>query len=115
MLARDFETRADGERVADVDCDQSVCAGAAGGGDGGGDFGVFGRTGAIGEAGADGVTGGDVGGGADAARRPSLLLVGHEPHMSSFLGYLLGTPESRDFKKGAMVRVDLFDWRARGC
>ncbi len=41
---------------------------------------------------------------------PSLLLVGHEPHMSSFLGFLLGTPELRvDFKKGAMVRVDLFE------
>jgi phosphohistidine phosphatase SixA len=41
---------------------------------------------------------------------PSLLLVGHEPHMSGFLGFLLGTPELRvDFKKGAMVRVDLFE------
>ena len=44
-------------------------------------------------------------------REPSLLLVGHEPHMSSFTGYLLGTPELRvDFKKGAMVRIDLLDF-----
>jgi phosphohistidine phosphatase len=41
---------------------------------------------------------------------PSLLLVGHEPHMSGFTGFLLGTPELRvDFKKGAMVRIDLMD------
>lgn len=39
---------------------------------------------------------------------PSVLLVGHEPHMSSFAAFLLGTPELRvDFKKGAMVRIDL--------
>jgi phosphohistidine phosphatase len=43
-------------------------------------------------------------------REQSLLLVGHEPHMSSFTGFLLGTPELRvDFKKGAMVRIDLLD------
>lgn len=43
-------------------------------------------------------------------REPSLLLVGHEPHMSSFTAFLLGTPELRiDFKKGAMVRIDLLD------
>src|SRR6186713_865239 len=43
-------------------------------------------------------------------RQPSLLLVGHEPHMSSFTGFLLGTPELRmDFKKGAMVRIDLLE------
>ncbi|MFN0104507.1 MAG: phosphohistidine phosphatase SixA [Bryobacteraceae bacterium] len=41
---------------------------------------------------------------------PSLLLVGHEPHMSSFTGFLLGAAELRvDFKKGAMVRIDLPD------
>lgn len=43
-------------------------------------------------------------------REPSLLFVGHEPHMSSFTAYLLGTPELRvDFKKGAMVRIDLLE------
>ncbi|MBI2684903.1 MAG: phosphohistidine phosphatase SixA [Acidobacteria bacterium] len=42
---------------------------------------------------------------------PSLLLVGHEPHMGSFTGHLLATPELRvDFKKGAMVRIDLMDF-----
>jgi len=40
----------------------------------------------------------------------SVLLVGHEPHMSSFMGFLLRTPELRvDFKKGAMVRIDMPD------
>jgi phosphohistidine phosphatase len=44
----------------------------------------------------------------------SVLLVGHEPHMSSFTGFLLGTPELRvDFKKGAMVRVDMFEMGVR--
>lgn len=39
---------------------------------------------------------------------PSLLLVGHEPHMGSMTGYLLSVPALRvDFKKGAMVRIDL--------
>lgn len=38
----------------------------------------------------------------------SVLLVGHEPHMGMMTGFLLGTPELRvDFKKGAMVRIDL--------
>ncbi|HEU0121576.1 MAG TPA: phosphohistidine phosphatase SixA [Bryobacteraceae bacterium] len=38
----------------------------------------------------------------------SVLFVGHEPHMSAFTAYLLGAPELRvDFKKGAMVRIDL--------
>ena len=47
-------------------------------------------------------------------REPSLLLVGHEPHMSSFTGFLLGAPELRvDFKKGAMVRIDLLDMGAQ--
>jgi phosphohistidine phosphatase len=44
----------------------------------------------------------------------SVLLVGHEPHMSSFTGFLLGTPELRvDFKKGAMVRVDMMEFGVR--
>lgn len=39
---------------------------------------------------------------------PSLLLVGHEPAMGQLAAYLLGTPELRiDFKKGAMVRIDV--------
>lgn len=39
---------------------------------------------------------------------PSLLLVGHEPAMGQMTGYLLGVPELQiDFKKGAMVRVDV--------
>lgn len=38
----------------------------------------------------------------------SILLASHEPLMSSLLAYLLGTPQLRvDFKKGALVRVDL--------
>lgn len=41
---------------------------------------------------------------------PSVLLVGHEPHMGLFTGFLLGTPELRiDFKKGAIVRIDIPD------
>lgn len=44
----------------------------------------------------------------------SVLLVGHEPHMSSLTGFLLGAPELRvDFKKGAMVRIDLLDFGAQ--
>ena len=43
-------------------------------------------------------------------REPSILLVGHEPHMSSFTGFLLGAPELRvDFNKGSMVRIELLD------
>jgi phosphohistidine phosphatase len=39
---------------------------------------------------------------------PSLLLVGHEPAMGQLTGFLLAVPElSVDFKKGAMVRVDV--------
>ena len=50
-------------------------------------------------------------------QEPSILLVGHEPHMGSFTGYLLGAPELRvDFKKGAMVRIDVMELgvQARG-
>ena len=44
----------------------------------------------------------------------ALLLVGHEPHMGQMLGYLLGAPELRvDFKKGAMVRVDVLEFGVR--
>jgi phosphohistidine phosphatase len=39
---------------------------------------------------------------------PALLLVGHEPAMGLLSGYLLATPELKiDFKKGAMVRIDV--------
>ena len=42
-----------------------------------------------------------------------LFLVGHEPHMSSMTALLLGTPELRvDFKKGAMVQVDVMEFSA---
>ncbi|MBM3782995.1 MAG: phosphohistidine phosphatase SixA [Acidobacteria bacterium] len=45
---------------------------------------------------------------------PNLLLVGHEPHMSGMTGFLLGTPElAVDFKKGALVRIDVFEFGAR--
>ncbi|MBM3764432.1 MAG: phosphohistidine phosphatase SixA [Acidobacteria bacterium] len=45
---------------------------------------------------------------------PSLLLVGHEPHMSGMMAYLLSAPElAVDFKKGALVRVDVFEFGAR--
>ena len=47
-------------------------------------------------------------------REPSILLVGHEPHMSSFMGFLLGTGELRvDFKKGAMARIELLELGAQ--
>ncbi|MFO0500964.1 MAG: phosphohistidine phosphatase SixA, partial [Acidobacteriota bacterium] len=39
---------------------------------------------------------------------PALLLVGHEPAMSHLTGFLLAVPELQiDFKKGAMVRIDV--------
>lgn len=39
---------------------------------------------------------------------PSLLLVGHNPLFSELAAYLLGSHEVRiDFKKGALLRVDL--------
>jgi phosphohistidine phosphatase len=38
----------------------------------------------------------------------SILLAGHEPSLSALAGYLLGTPElAIDFKKGALLRLDL--------
>jgi phosphohistidine phosphatase len=38
----------------------------------------------------------------------SLLLAGHEPLLSQFLGYLLGCPTLEvDFKKGALARIDI--------
>ncbi len=47
-------------------------------------------------------------------RESSILLVGHEPHMSSFMGFLLGTGELRvDFKKGAMARIELLELGAQ--
>ncbi len=39
---------------------------------------------------------------------PELMLVGHEPQFSSLAAYLLGSRELRvDFKKGAVLRLDL--------
>lgn len=46
-----------------------------------------------------------------------LLLVGHEPLFSRLAAYLLGAPELRlDFKKGAVVRIDVdsFGHQPRG-
>ena len=34
-----------------------------------------------------------------------VLLAGHEPHLSSLLGFLMGAPMNVDFKKSALVRV----------
>ena len=40
--------------------------------------------------------------------QPSLLLAGHEPHMSSFAAFLLGCPALQvDFKKAGLLRVDV--------
>jgi phosphohistidine phosphatase len=47
----------------------------------------------------------------------SLLLVGHNPLFSELSGYLLGSPDIQvDFKKGAILRIDLehFPSRPRG-
>jgi phosphohistidine phosphatase len=45
---------------------------------------------------------------------PGILLVGHEPHMSGMTAFLLGAPElSVDFKKGALVRIDLYEFGVR--
>jgi phosphohistidine phosphatase len=39
---------------------------------------------------------------------PSLLLAGHEPLFSSLAAHLLGTPSLLvDFKKGALIRIDV--------
>jgi phosphohistidine phosphatase len=38
----------------------------------------------------------------------SILLVGHEPHMSGLVSYLLAAPELQvDFKKAAVCRIDV--------
>ncbi len=34
-----------------------------------------------------------------------VLLVGHDPHLSNLVSYLLAAPISIDFKKGALVRI----------
>jgi phosphohistidine phosphatase len=36
----------------------------------------------------------------------SILLVGHEPHLSKTIAYLLGAPVSVNLKKSALVRID---------
>jgi phosphohistidine phosphatase len=45
---------------------------------------------------------------------PSLLLVGHNPLFSELAAYLLGSKEIQvDFKKGAMLRLDLESFTVR--
>lgn len=39
----------------------------------------------------------------------SLLLAGHEPHMSKFVHFLLGAGFDLDFKKGALIRIEAAD------
>ena len=38
-----------------------------------------------------------------------VLLAGHEPHLSSLLGFLMGAPMNVDFKKAALARVSTED------
>jgi phosphohistidine phosphatase len=43
-----------------------------------------------------------------------ILLVGHEPLLGQLAGYLLGTPSLLiDFKKGALVRIDMDQFSAK--
>jgi phosphohistidine phosphatase len=35
-----------------------------------------------------------------------VMLVGHEPHMSRLIGFLLEHPMDLDFKKGGLIRID---------
>ena len=45
---------------------------------------------------------------------PSLLLVGHNPLFDSLAAFLLGTPNLKiDFKKGAIMRIDLESFGAQ--
>ncbi len=45
---------------------------------------------------------------------PGLMLVGHNPLFSALAGYLLGSKDIQiDFKKGALLRVDLESFGAR--
>jgi phosphohistidine phosphatase len=44
----------------------------------------------------------------------SLMLVGHNPLFAELSGYLLGSAEMQvEFKKGALLRIDFEDFRAR--
>lgn len=44
----------------------------------------------------------------------AVLLVGHEPHMSQMTAFVLGASELVvDFKKGALVRVDVMSYSPR--
>ncbi len=46
---------------------------------------------------------------------PSLLLVGHNPLMSDLAGYLMGSPNMQiDFKKGALMKIQLHSFPAAG-
>jgi phosphohistidine phosphatase SixA len=40
------------------------------------------------------------------AQATRVLLTGHEPHLSHFVSFLLGSEIAIDLKKGAMVRID---------
>ena len=41
-------------------------------------------------------------------RKPgAVVLVGHEPHLSHLVAYLLGVSVTVDFKKGALIRIDV--------
>lgn len=43
-----------------------------------------------------------------------LLMAGHEPQCSSLAAYLLGVPElTIDFKKGALIRIDMEQFGAK--
>ncbi|MBV9759597.1 MAG: phosphohistidine phosphatase SixA [Acidobacteriaceae bacterium] len=45
---------------------------------------------------------------------PSLMLVGHNPLFAELSGYLLGSADMQvEFKKGALLRVDFEEFRAR--
>lgn len=46
----------------------------------------------------------------------SVALVGHEPHLSKFVAYLLAgdEPIAMDFKKAGVCRIDLTRWTPRG-
>jgi phosphohistidine phosphatase len=40
------------------------------------------------------------------AKATRVLLTGHEPHLSHFISFLLGSEITVDLKKGALVRID---------
>jgi len=45
----------------------------------------------------------------------SVALVGHQPHVERFVGYLVGDPDLHlEYKKGGVCRVDVDRWAASG-